>query len=240
VKRQSWLVARILTLCEVIHAPEVAFARSLEGPSYLVPFCILGACFVLLAFLQAPLSLSWAQRQMEAAGSPPAQVAAGLAAMWRSMRWGAAAAPALLFLKWLLFATMLWLTSQVFLADLGFSRVLNIVAYSYPPILLRDAAILFILWMQGDAALNQPNPMSVAIGLNLLLPQLKLPWSSLAGNINLFEFWYVLLLTVGLSKLAAAPWRKALALALPSWLFALFFQFSLVLLGLSISANLSR
>lgn len=240
VKLFRWLAARTSTLVEVTHAPELAFTRNLEGPSYVVPLCFLGLGFVLLAFLQAPLSLQWVQRQMQAAGSPPAQVADGIAMMSRSLGWGAAVVPLLLFIKWLLFAAILWLTSQLFLADLGFSRVLSIVAYSYPPILLRDVVILFILWMQGEAAFNRPDTMNAAIGLNLLLPQLRLPWSMLAGNINLFEIWYVILLTLGISKVAGTRWRKALALTLPNWLFALLLQFGLVSLGLSVRASLSR
>jgi len=240
VKRSNWLTARASTLFEVMHAPEAAFARTLEGPSYLVPFGLLGACFVILAFLQAPLTVQWAQRQMQASGAHPDQVAAALAVMSKSLRWGAAAVPLVLFLKWFLFAGTIWLTSQLFLADIGYSRVLSIVAYSYPPILLRDAVILLILRMQGDAALNQPDAMNAAIGLNLLLPHLRLPWSMLAGNINLFECWYVILLASWLSRSANFRWRKALTLVLANWLFALLLQFGLVSLSLSVRASLTR
>lgn len=240
VKLLRWLAARTSTLFEVTHAPELAFTRNFDGPSYLVPLCLLGLGFVLLAFLQAPLSIQWARHQMQATGAPPDQVAAGIAMMSKSLEWGAAVAPLLLLFRWLLFAATLWLTSQLFLADLRFSRVLNVVAYSYAPILVRDAVILFILWMEGEAVFNRPEAMNAAIGLNLLLPRLRLPWSMLAGNVNLFELWYVILLTLGISKVAGARWRKALALTLPNWLFALLVQFGLVALGLSVSASLSR
>ncbi len=240
VNSLNWLRDRIATLAEVMYAPERAFQRRLEGPSYLVPLCILGGGFVLLALLQAPLNLQWARHQMQVSGAPSGQMEAGLALMSRTMRWGAVFVPLWLFFKWLFFATTIWLTCQIFLADVDFSRVLSVVGYSYPPILVRDVAILFILYMQGDAARNPSESLSAAVGLNLFLPRLRLPWSMLAGNINLFEFWFVVLLTCGISKLAASRWRKALMVALPNWLFALLIQFGLVSLSLAVRENLTR
>lgn len=148
------------------------------------------------------------------------------------------AVPLLLFLKWLFFAAVLWLPAQVFLDNLVFARALSVVAYSYVPILVRDATILFILRMQGIAAVTQPEQMNAAVGLNLLLPHLRLPWSVLAGNINIFELWYIILLTAGISKIAATRWQRALAITLPGWAFVLLIQFGMAALGLSLRNSL--
>jgi hypothetical protein len=236
----SWFYSRISTLFEVVYAPESAFTRRLDGPSYLIPLLILGLAFALLSFLQAPLSVQWAQAQMQAAGAPPDQVVASSAMMLRSHRWTMAAVPMLLFFKWLLFAAVLWLTCQLRLVNLDYRRVLGIVAYSYFPILFRDATILFILWGRGVESFGQPEALNVAIGLNLLFPHLRLPWSALLGNLNVFELWYVVLLTIGISTRAAVRWQVGLAVILPGWFSALFLQFGLVSLGLALRAGFAQ
>jgi hypothetical protein len=240
MKTLNWLVSRTAAFCEAAHAPESAFGRCLTGPSYLVPLCILGIAFALLSLLQAPYSVQWSHYQMQAAGAPPELAAESLDRVWRSQQWAIAIVPILLLARWLVFAVMLWLTSQLFLANLEFPLMLTIVSYSYSPILVRDATIFFVLWMRGYEVLRHPDAMNVAIGLNLLFPSVRLPWSALLGNMNVFELWYLLLLTAGISTAAAVRWQKALALIFPSWLFTLLLQFGLLSLGLSLRASLGR
>jgi hypothetical protein len=237
-KALHWFAQRSSTFIEVIHAPESAFARTLDGPSYLLPLCVLSMSFVLLSLVQAPFHVQWIQHQMQLAGASQSQVDAGAAMMEKSQRWAAIAVPVLLILRWFCFALVLWLVSQLFLARLGFSRVLSIVAYSYVPMLFRDAVVLFILWRQGTEALNNPTGLNAAIGLDLLLPHVSLPWSALAGSINVFELWFLLLLTVGISKVGAINWKRALAMTLSSWIFVVLVQFGFVALGLSVRASL--
>jgi len=234
IRGGKWLAARTATFFEALHAPEAAFSRPLEGPSYLVPLALLGSAFVLLAHLQAPMSIHWAVQQMRGAGAPEGQIAAGLAAMRQSQRWAIAVVPVLLFGKWLLFAGILWLTAQLFLAAAGFSRTLSVVAFSYAPILFRDAVIFLILRIRGWSGLEDPGALNVAIGLNLLWPRLPLPWSALAGNINLFEFWYLALLASGMAAASRVRLRSAWGLVLPVWLFAVLIQTSLLALSLAL------
>ena len=224
----NWLTPRLLALMEVIHSPELAFARHLGGPSYLVPLCVLGVLFVALSSAQAPLHVHWMQYQMEEAGAPPDQVAQQLALIHRSHRFAPVVVPLLLLLRWAAFAFLLRLTSQLFLEELAFQRLLGIVAYSYLPILVRDATILLVLFLRGEQALENANGLNVAVGLNLLLPSIPLPWSALAGNVNIFEAWYVILLVVGLSKRMECRWQRAAAIVLPNWVFTVLIQFGVV------------
>ena len=236
----NWLRIRTSAFFEVVVAPESAFNRDLGGHSYVLPLSILGLSFALISWLQAPLAIQWARLQMQAANASPDQISASLAVMWRVQRWSLAAVPLLLLVKWLLCAAMLWLVAQLCLVSLAFARGLGIVAYSYLPVFLRDATILFILWMRGAGALDHPEALNVAIGLNLLFPQLPLPWSALAGNCNLFELWYLMLMILGISAAAAVRRRVALAIVLPGWVITLFIQFCFVSLGLSMRSGLGR
>lgn len=221
------------TFFEVVVAPESAFKRDLGGCGYLLPLCVLGLAFAVISWLQAPLAIQWARLQMQAANASPDQVSASLAVMARVQRWSLAAVPLLLFAKWILSASMVWLAAQLCLVGMTFARGLGVVAYSYLPVFLRDATVLFILWMRGAGALEHPDALNVPIGLNLLLPQLPLPWSTLAGNCNVFEVWYLTLMILGISTAAAVRRRTALAIVMPGWLVTLLIQFCLVSLGQS-------
>ena len=224
-------------MVEVAVAPESAFKRDLGGHSYVLPLCILGLAFALISWLQAPLAIQWARLQMQAAHASPDQISASLSVMGRVQRWSLVAVPVVLFAKWVLSASMVWLVAQLCLVSVTFARGLGIVAYSYLPVLLRDATVLFILWMRGVGALDHPEALHVAIGLNLLLPQLALPWSTLAGNCNVFELWYLTLMILGISAAAAVRRRTALAIVLPGWLVTVLMQFCLVSLGQSMRSG---
>jgi len=139
--------------------------------------------------------------------------------------------PALLFLRWLLLALIIWLTAAVFLDALTYKKALTIVAYSYLPILARDAVTCVVLLMRSDAALRNADGMTVALGLNLLFPSMQLPWSAIIGSINLFEIWFVTLLVVGISKAARATPLRALGIVLPTWIIAVVLQSALATLG---------
>ena len=235
-----WIVDRFAILIEATHSPEIAFARDLRGPSILLPLVVLGLSFATIAALQWPLGIQWTQHQLQAAGATPEQVASALDLARKSQQWATFAVPLLLLLKWLLFALILWVPSQIFLENPVFSRVLSVVAYSYVPILVRDATVLFILRMQGIAAVTQSEQMTAAVGLNLLLPHLRVPWSVMAGNFNIFELWYVILLPVGISRIAAARWQRALAITLSGWVFVLLMQCGAAVLGLSLRNSIGR
>jgi len=233
----NWLRTGTATFFEVAVDPESAFRRDLGGHSYMLPLCVLGLVFALMAWLQAPLAIQWTRLQMQAANASPDQVSASLAVMMRVQRWALAAVPALLFAKWVLSAAMVWLAAQLCLVNLTFARGLGVVAYSYLPVCFRDATVLFILWMRGAGTLDHPDALNPAIGLNLLLPQLSQPWSTLAGNCNVFELWYLMLMVLGISAAAAVRRRTALAVVLPGWLATLLIQLCLISLGQSMRSG---
>ncbi len=233
----KWVLQRLRLLFEVVHSPEIAFCRELTGPSFLVPLCILGLLSAGIAAIQFPLQVEWMRFQMESAGASATQAAASLELVRRSGGLSIALAPVLLFLRWLLLAYMIWLMAGLFVIMLDYSKILTIVAYSYLPILVRDAVILLVLFLRGDQALHQPEGLNVPIGANLILPWLQLPWSALAANVNVFEVWLVSLLVIGISKAAGSRCSRALAIVLPAWGIAVLSQLAFVSLGLAVKKS---
>jgi len=233
-----WVRQQIGFFLQVLHSPETAFVNEFSGPSFLVPLCILGLLGIGISVLQSPIQMEWIRFQLEAAGTPAGQIRSSLDMMNKSVTVTSLLTPALLFLRWLLLALMIWLTAAVFLDALTYKKALTIVAYSYLPILARDAVTCVMLLMRSDAALRNADGMTVALGLNLLFPSMQLPWSAITGSINLFEIWFVTLLVVGISKSARATPRRALGIVLPTWIIAVVLQSALATLGHLMNAQL--
>ncbi len=233
-----WVRQQIGFFLQVLHSPETAFVNEFSGPSFLVPLCILGLLGLGISVLQSPIQMEWIRFQLEAAGTPAGQIRSSLDMMNKSVTVTSLLTPALLFLRWLLLALMIWLTAAVFLDTLTYKKALTIVAYSYLPILARDAVTCVMLLMRSDAALRNADGMTVALGLNLLFPSMQLPWSAITGSINLFEIWFVTLLVVGISKAARATPLRALSIVLPTWIIAVVLQSALATLGHLMNAQL--
>ena len=233
-----WVRQQIGFFLQVLHSPETAFVNEFSGPSFLVPLCILGLLGIGISVLQSPIQMEWIRFQLEAAGTPAGQIRSSLDMMNKSVTVTSLLTPALLFLRWLLLALMIWLTAAVFLDALTYKKALTIVAYSYLPILARDAVTCVVLLMRSDAALRNADGMTVALGLNLLFPSMQLPWSAIIGSINLFEIWFVTLLVVGISKAARATPLRALGIVLPTWIIAVVLQSALATLGHLMNAQL--
>ncbi len=212
--------------------------KEFPGPSFLVPLGILGLAGVGISILQSPIQMEWMRFQLEAAGAPGDQLKSNLDMMGRSSLMTLLITPLLLFLRWLLLASLIWLTAAVFLHSLTYQKVLTVVAFSYLPILARDAVTCLILLTRSAAALRNADGMTVALGLDLLFPSMPLPWSALAGSINLFELWFVTLLVVGISKAARSTPLRALGIVLPTWIIAVVLQSALATLGHLMNAQL--
>jgi hypothetical protein len=232
-----WVRQHIGSFFKVLHSPETAFLNEFSGPSYLVPLCILGFLGIGISALQSPIQMEWMRFQLEAAGTSAEQLRSSLLMMHKSSFMTLLLTPAFLFLRWLLLASMLWLTAAVFLDSLTYRKVLTVVAFSYLPILARDAVTCLILFMRSGDALRHADGMTVALGLNLLFPSMPLPWSALVGSINMFEVWFVTLLVVGISRMARATPLRALAIVLPTWIVAVVLQSALATLGHAMSAQ---
>ena len=237
--RANTIRSHILAFIEVFHSPERAFARDLSGPSYVIPFLILSLVSVFLSYSQSPIQLHWTQLQLELSGAPAEQIDSTLHLLRQSSRLAAIFLPLLLLLRWLLFSALLWIATQLALNDLKFEQTFRVVAYSYFPNVVRDAVTHLVLRLRSDEALLSTGSLRVAIGLDLLFPNIPLPWSSLAGNLNLFDFWYIVLLVIGISNVAQCRWQRSLSIIFPCWLFVSLLQLALVNLGLHLQASAS-
>ncbi len=227
----NWIFTRTRAFLQMLYAPDAAYKHDLRGPSCLIPLLILGVAFTLISAAQSPYHGRWMQHQLESAGAPPEQITATMDLLRRSDAWRAAGVPLYLLLRWALFALLLWLAGQLILGQPDFQHALTIVAFSYLPILLRDSIICLVLSLRSEEVLMRADGLNVALGLNLVFPAIPPPWSSLAGNLNLFEAWFVFLLVEGVARATGSRRQRALAVVLPCWVFSTLTQFGLASLG---------
>jgi len=230
----KWICARLALLGRAIHSPENAFYGDFSGPSYLIPLITLGFFSLIISLMQAPVQMDWMQYQLESQSMQPQDIAASLRLLGQTGRFMAAISPLLLLVRFLLIATVLWMWALPAADLLGFPQALNIVAYSYFPLLVRDSASCLILSLRSPEALHTTTGLSVPLGLDLLLHGIPIPWAQLVGRINLFEGWFVLLLVLGIAGVGRISTQKALWVVIPSWMSITAVQAGLAYLGISI------
>ncbi len=233
------LRSRFLGWIKVVYSPVHAFSHCASGPTYLIPLLFLSLLSVFLNFAQFPIQLHWTQFQLSAAGNTPDQIAGTLHFLERTKLFSLILVPLFLLFRWIIFSLLIWLTTQLVLDSLEFRQTLNIVSYAYFPMVLRDAFSCLILGLRSNEALLSPDGLKVAVGLDLFFPHIPLPWSSLAGNLNIFEFWYAALLVIGISRVVRCNRQKSLAVVLPCWFLASLLKLALVSLNYSFQNSLA-
>jgi hypothetical protein len=231
---RKWLSARLGLLWKIIHSPESAFQANFAGPSYLVPLIVLGFVSVIITIMQTPVQADWMRYQLESQGMRSDDIASSLRLAGQTSYFVAAVSPLLLLLRFLLIAGVLWMWALPAADLFAFPKLLNIVAYSYLPLLMRDSTSCFILRLKSSEALHTAKGLSVPLGLDLFFPKISTPWVQLAGKVNLFEAWFVLLLVLGVAGVGRITIKKALWMVIPSWLSIAAFQFVLAYLGVAI------
>jgi hypothetical protein len=229
----KWICARLTLLGRVVHSPVKAFRDDLSGPSYLVPLVTLSILSIIIAIMQSPVQVDWMRYQLESQGMQPDEIASSVNLAGRTSNILAAISPLLLLIRFLLIAAVLWMWALPAADQFGFQQLLNIVAYSYLPLLLRDSTSCLILRLRNAEALYTANGLRVPLGLDLLLPGIPAPWTQLAVKVNLFEGWFLLLLVLGVAALGHFAIKKALCVVIPSWLSITAIQFGLKCLGVA-------
>lgn len=230
-----WIWQRLVCLVEASHSPERAFDHRVSGASWTVPFMVFAFMFLAISRIQAPMQFEWAEARLEAAGAPAERAAESVERMRSANLLGIVIVPLLLLVRWITFALLIWLVAGLWSAPLELDAAIGVVAFSYTPILVRDAAACTVLLLRGSAARTGPGGLDVALGLNLLFPGAGMPWASALGNINLFEIWYLALLATGVAAATGGGRKRGWMIVLPVWAFVLLFQLAFLALTLPLT-----
>ncbi len=103
----------------------------------------------------------------------------------------------------LLVAAILALVFKVFMsAELNFTQLFGISAYGLLPDILNQAAIIAVVFLKNPDDINIENPVAFNVGAFLDPQATSKALMSMASSIDLFTFWKIALLAIGVSVAA--------------------------------------
>jgi hypothetical protein len=116
-------------------------------------------------------------------------------------------------------AGVLLLVCKMMGASLGFKQMFAIASYAMLPGLISSILTIIVIFIKNPEDFNLQNPLAFNLGAFLEPPpNSSKALYSLATSIDLFSFWTILLLAVGISVAARKfPFSKALVAVVMSW-----------------------
>ena len=114
-------------------------------------------------------------------------------------------------------------------AKLGFKTSMGIVAYAYSPGIISGLLAILVISLKDPTTIDLQNIVASSAGA--FLPSSSPRWMvALFGSLDLFSFWYMILMAIGYS--AAAPKKLSFGTAF-AWIFAAWLIYVLMKVGLT-------
>lgn len=127
-----------------------------------------------------------------------------------------------LVLNWLLWSGVLYVVGTMMGGRNTFGHMFQMVVWTWVPFAVRGVLQAGYIWLAGQPIANpglsgfvtsqaSTSGMPAPAGMGTLI------WQSLLGRVDIYLFWHLALVVVGLMAVARLSRRKALTLALGSW-----------------------
>jgi hypothetical protein len=206
--------------------PKKAFADIAARPGWIVPIVLLVVAY--LAFMYCfTTHVGWehSMRQAMETNSRMQQMDAQQrdAALQMQLKFAPIGAyvvgPIAIVVVALIMAGVLLMVCKMMGASIGFKQMFGISAYAMLPGLVSSVLTIIVIFTQNPENFNLQNPIAFNVGHYLEPPpNTAKALYSLATSIDLFSFWTILLLAVGISAAAKKfPFSKALTAVLVPW-----------------------
>lgn len=200
--------------------PSRVFEWVRDNPNWWVPVIILIVTTVLVAVVSAPLSADFAQKKLlsNSNNTSPEQLAKAKEIM-KSPFLPVIAAVSSFFgviVAILIQAGLLHLGAYIFGGRAGFTVGLATVAFAQAPIVVKQIIQSIYMFASGRLVVD---------GLSTLLPSDKIatPFGVLLGRIDIFSFWTIVLLAIGLSITYKITKGKAAVISVGYWVLGTIF-----------------
>lgn len=233
-------MSEIGRLTGVFFEPKKAFADIAARPRWIVPLLILMIASFGMASLYSQKGVMRMSVEQQMAKSPQVQQ---LPPDQREQRFEFAlkfanivtyAIPLIIPVMYLVMALVLWgIVSGILSAPMRLKQVFAVVTYAQLPSLLMVILTAIVLQLKNPADFNVQNPLMFNPGA-FMDPQTSNKFVySLAGSLDLFTIWVLLLVATGLK---AAAGRK---LSFGGAMFAVFLPWAVIVLGKAAIAGLT-
>lgn len=127
-----------------------------------------------------------------------------------------------LALNWLLWSGVLYVIGTMMGGRNTFGQMLHMVIWTWAPFAVRGVLQAGYIWLTQQTIANPGLSGFVAsetsfAGVPTLPDASTLVWRTLLGQVDIYLFWHLALIVMGLMVAARLPQRKAVTLALGSW-----------------------
>lgn len=127
-----------------------------------------------------------------------------------------------LVLNWLLWSGVLYVIGTMMGGRNTFGQMLHMVIWTWAPFAVRGVLQAGYIWVVKQPIAHQGLSGLVAsealfAGVPTAPGTGTLVWQTLLGQVDIYLFWHLALVAVGLIAVARLPRRKAVTLALSSW-----------------------
>jgi hypothetical protein len=218
--QQTRRESAVSRLIGVFVSPVRTFASIAARPTWLLPVAITSA-------LSLPLSelilsrMDWravAAQQLANRHLSEAQMEAALGTM-RKIGWifGDVLAVAAPFLVALVVGAVLWGACQAFGWEVRFRQSLGVTAHAFFPSVLAPIGLIALLWNRETV---DPETVGDALHTNLgflVDPHENKVLHSLAASVDLFSFWSMALVVLGMAAAAGASRKRMAILVVSLW-----------------------
>ena len=213
-------------IADVFIDPKKAFADIAARPGWIVPIVLVVVAY--LAFMYCfTTHVGWEHSMRQAMETnsrvqqmDPQQREAALQMQLKFAPIGAyVAGPIVIVVMALVMAGVLLMVCKMMGASIGFKQMFGISAYAMLPGLISSLLAIVVIFIKNPEDFNLQNPLAFNLGAFLEPPPNSAKaLYSLATSIDLFSFWTILLLAVGISVAARKfPFSKALVAVLVPW-----------------------
>ncbi|MCL5020797.1 MAG: hypothetical protein M1339_03860 [Bacteroidetes bacterium] len=217
----------LMNLIDVLALPTEVFTQLNRRPRWFVPFVLLSAVYVIVGWFMLPFSIHLEYNMLSARLGP----GAAKQVISISERVGDIDLffkPALLLLKWALFAAILY--SLCILLDaappLRFRLFFSVIAFSEAIPGFMSVVNILVLYAKGISSVRNVTDLKAIIGLDFFMKNKmsNLPLFILLNNINVFTIWYVATLAIGISVITGFRKIKSALIVTGVWLLGIAFQ----------------
>jgi len=228
------LLTDLTRLGRVLFTPTAVFEEQKDHPTFWMPWIVVSVIWMALALLQRPFQNRIRDVVLARMNRPvPAPSAVGNIV---SMIGG----PIAVLLMCLIGAAILYALVSVLGGETGYKKMLNVVVFSLPVVLIIQAATVFILHTRGLASINGPEDMIVSFGLDLLLPQSAQPGYFLRFvlmGIGPLQIWGLAITATGLGVMGKLGKGGAWTAAIINFLIVLLLTAGLGAFGMKMAAG---
>jgi len=130
---------------------------------------------------------------------------------------GVALVPLFSLAKAAVLAAIAWAIGILSGFEMDYRRSLTVILAASLVFLIKGFVMLLILELRGIEWLAGPEDLAPPLGLDLFLRGSDPISRTLIASVNPFDFWYIVLLSIGFKQISRASLGLALRVGLPLW-----------------------